>query len=90
MLWRRCVDLPHNLLIGQRIWRSVRGACWAGLICLPLFHGTPRDLSHNMGHVDGHVKTHNIPDFAWNVGNGRGSEVFDNDQYKFGMPDYAY
>jgi len=53
-----------------------------------LFHGTPRDLSHNMGHVDGHVATHYVPEN--NISTDRDEPCLDNDQYRFWMPDYAY
>ena len=56
--------------------------CW-------LFHGTPRDLLHNMGHVDGHVKVHSVP--QWTSHSGQpDAPHFDNDQYKFWMPNYQY
>ena len=56
-----------------------------------LFHGTPRDLSHNMSHVDGHVKTHSIPFLPWGSSSGGPwMEVYDNDQYRLSMGPYAW
>jgi len=55
-----------------------------------LFHGTPRDLMHNMGHVDGHVKTHSVQFTGWGHSGLPDAAHFDNDQYRFWMPQYAY
>ena len=56
-----------------------------------LFHGTARDRQHNMSHVDGHVKMHTIPYLPWGTSSGGPwMEVYDNDQYLFSMPPYAW
>ena len=65
---------------------------WACDVGAWLFHGSPRDLTHNMGHVDGHVAPHQVP-LVLNTNECTGlrdSEQLDNDQYKMWMPDYAY
>jgi hypothetical protein len=62
---------------------------WACDIASWLFHGSVRDRTHVMSHVDGHVAAHQIP--LTSPGDGtRYAEHYDNDQYKMWMPDYAY
>ena len=61
---------------------------WSGELSYVLFHGTDRDLLHNMGHVDGHVKTHSVvfdgtvPPIYTVLGD---HEIYDNDDYKLSM-----
>ena len=62
---------------------------WACDISAWLFHGSTRDRTHVMSHVDGHVAAHQVP--LTSPGDGsRYAEHYDNDQYKYWMPDYAY